>query len=451
MRSSGGTSKSAMRARRALLLAAAALVGALGMLAAGVAPTHAQLVPGITQLAIPRPNANPLATGGPVGVTDRIRPEYDAIGFPTAQGFFLPAVTGTALYDDNIFASQTAPADDLVMHLRPEMTFQSQRDTLSYIANAYGDFVHYLGHESLSNSNAGATLGLIQEIGKDWEFESQSGAKYDHQDPSSFASPVPNKTISHLPEYSILSEQVSLTRQVDRLSLSIGGGYQREDYQDVIVGGVLVKESDLNANAYSSTARVDYSITPLTRIYAEGEYLRRDYDNGVLNSNTYTTVLGTDFEFRRLTRGTVFFGIRDRQYDSPLIGSLTTPTFGINLEWFPTDLLTFTADGRQDFSDTPITTTTGASAVVNIKTLQLEGDYEILRQMIGAAVAGFETDNYSFTGRADTTLSFGLSLTYMLNRNLRLVGQYRFTDRQSNEAGFSYLRDEIGIGLRAQY
>jgi hypothetical protein len=451
MRSPGGTSKSAVRAWRALVWAAAALVGALAVLAAGVAPARAQLVPGITQLEIPRPNGNPLATGGPVGVTERIRPEYDALGFPTAQGFFYPSVTGTALYDDNIFAGQAAPADDLVMHLRPEFTFQSQRDTLSYIANGYGDFVRYLGHESLSNSNAGASLGLIQEIGRDWEFESQSGAKYDHQDPSSFASPVPNTTISQLPEYSILSEQVSLTRRVDRLTMSIGGGYQREDYQNVVVGGVLVKESDLNANAYSTTTRIAYSITPLTRIYTEGEYLRRDYDNGVLNSNTYTAVFGTDFEFRRLTRGTVFAGVRERQYDSTLIGSLAAPTFGINLQWFPTELLTFTADGRQDFADTPITTPTGGSAVVNIKTLQLEGDYEILRQLIGTAVAGLETDNYSFTGRDDTTLSFGLSLTYLLNRNFRLVGQYRFTDRQSNEAGFSYLRDEIGIGLRAQY
>ncbi|HEV2302427.1 MAG TPA: outer membrane beta-barrel protein [Stellaceae bacterium] len=451
MRSSGGRSTSAARTRRALGSAAAALLGALAALAAGLAPACAQLVPGITQLEIPRPNANPLAAGGPVGVTERLRPEYDPLGFPTAQGFFYPSVTGTVLYDDNVFASQSAQADDLVMHLRPAFTFQSRRDTLSYIAGGYGDFAHYLGHESLSNSNAGATLGVIQEIGRDWEIESQSGAKYDHQDPSSFASPVPNTAISHLPAYTILSEQVSATRRVDRLSLSFGGGYQREDYQNVVVGGVLIKESDLDANAFSMTSRLGYAVTPLTRIFAEGEYLRRDYDNGVLNSNTVTTIVGTDFEFRRLTRGTVFAGIRQRQYDSALIGSLAAPTFGINLEWFPTRLLTFTAVGRQDFADTPITTPTGGSAVVDIKTLQFEGDYEILRQLIGTAVAGFESDNYSLTNRTDKTLSLGLSLTYMLNRNLRLIGQYRITDRQSSLAGFSYVRDEIGIGLKTQY
>ena len=450
MRSSGGTSTGAVRLRHTFRSAAAALVGALAALG-WIAPARAQLVPGITQLEIPRPNANPLATGGPVGVTERLRPEYDALGFPTAQGIFYPSVTGTALYDDNVFSSQSGQADDLVMHLHPAFTFQSRRDTLGYVANGYGDLVHYLGHESLSNSNAGASLGLIQEIGRDWEIESQSGAKYDHQDPSSFASPVPNTTVSHLPAYTILSEQLSATRRVGRLSLSFGGGYQREDFQNVVVGGVLIKESDLDANAFSMTSRAGYAVTPLTRVYVEGEYLRREYDNGVLNSNTVTTVLGSDFEFRRLTRGTIFAGIRDRQYDSPLIGSLTAPTFGIKLAWFPTRLLTFTAVGREDFADTPITTPTGGSAVVDIKTLQVEGDYEVLRQLIGTAVAGFESDNYSLTNRADKTLSLGLSLSYMLNRNLRLIGQYRITDRQSNLAGFSYTRDEIGIGLRTQY
>lgn len=450
MRLSGGTSTSAAPVQRALC-SAAALAGVMGALVAGLTPASAQLVPGITQLEIPRPNGNPLATGGPVGVTARLRPEYDALGFPTAQGYFYPTVTGTMLYDDNVFASQLAPSDDLVMHLRPAFTFQSQRNTLSYVASGYGDFVHYLGHESLSNSNTGASLGVIQEIGRDWEIESQSGAKYDHQDPSSFASPVPNTSIVRLPAYTILSEQLSATRRVDRLSLSFGGGYQREDYQNVVIGGVLIKESDLNANAFSTTTRLGYAVTPLTRVFVEGEYLRRDYDDGVLNSNTYTTVFGTDFEFRRLTRGTVFAGIRQRQYDSALIGSLAAPTFGINLEWFPTRLLTFTAVGREDFADTPITTPTGGSAVVDIKTMQLEGDYEILRQLIGTAVAGLETDTYSLTNRADKTLSLGLSLTYMLNRNLRLIAQYRITERQSSLAGFSYTRDEIGIGLRTQY
>ena len=450
MRLSGGTSTGAAPSQRALR-SAAAFAGVMGALAAGLAPASAQLVPGITQLEIPRPNANPLATGGPVGVTARLRPEYDALGFPTAQGYFYPTVTGTMLYDDNVFASQLAPSDDLVMHLRPAFSFRSQRNTLSYVASGYGDFAHYLGHESLSNSNAGASLGAIQEIGRDWEIESQSGAKYDHQDPSSFASPVPNTSIAHLPAYTILSEQLSATRRVDRLSLSFGGGYQREDYQNVVIGGALIKESDLNANAFSTTTRLGYALTPLTRVFAEGEYLRRDYDNGVLNSNTYTTVFGTDFEFRRLTRGTVFAGIRQRQYDSALIGSLAAPTFGINLEWFPTRLLTFTAVARQDFADTPITTPTGGSAVVNIQTMQLEGDYEILRQLIGTAVAGYESDAYSLTNRADKTLSLGLSLTYMLNRNLRLIAQYRITERQSSLAGFSYTRDEIGIGLRTQY
>ena len=414
-------------------------------------PADAQLVPGIPQITVPRPNSNPIADTAPVGVLERARPEYDALGFEFAEGVLYPSLTTGSFLKSNIFASQAAPVSDFVIDVRPAMTFRSRRDMLSYVVSVYGDYAKYLDHASLSNANAGASLGLIQEIGQDWEFESQTGFRYDHQSPSSFALPVPNAPISALPAYSIFSEQASLTRRVDRLTLAVGAGYQREVYQDAVVNGTLIRESALNANAFSVTSKVGYAVTPLTRIFAESEILRRNYDNGVLNSDTYTMVVGSDFELRRLTRGTIFAGVRTRQYDSGLIGGRTVPTFGFSLEWFPTELLTLNLVGRQDFADTPITTPNGGSAVVNVETIQLEADYEVLRQLIATGVVGFEADRYSATNRADNNLSFGLTLTYMLNRNLRLVGQYRVTDRHSNAAGFSYVLNEIGAAIRVQY
>lgn len=417
----------------------------------GSTPSRAQLVPGITQITVPRPNANPLANGEPVGVIEMARPEYDPLGFQTAQGLLYPSLTASGFFEDNIFSSESARVGDLVTHLRPSLTFQSRSDMLSYVANVYADYDQYLDHSSLSNANAGASLGIIQEIGRDWEIESQTGIKYDHQSPASFAISVPNSPISSLPGYTILSEQTSLTRRVDRLSFSIGAGYERETYENVVVNDTLINESALDANAFSLTSRIGYAVSPLTNVFAEAEFLRRDYDNGVLNSDTYTMVAGSDFEFRRLIRGTIFVGVRSRQYDSALIGSRSVPTFGFNLEWFPTRLLTVNLVGRQDFSDTPITTPNGSSAVVNIQTIQLEADYEIRRQLIATAVVGYESDHYSSTNRSDGISSIGLSLTYMINRDLRLIGQYRLSDRNSTAPGFSYVLNEVGVGLRVQY
>src|SRR5689334_7255534 len=87
-----------------------------GVLAAGciavmtsAMPASAQLVPGIPPISVAPPLANPDAQGGPVAVAVRTYPDLEPIGILTIFGQFLPAVTGTAVYDDNIFASQFTP------------------------------------------------------------------------------------------------------------------------------------------------------------------------------------------------------------------------------------------------------------------------------------------------------------------------------------------------------
>lgn len=414
-------------------------------------PVSAQLVPGIPPITIQGPTANPETIGGPVAVTARHYPELEPLGILTVAGQFVPAITGTTVYDDNIFASQFTPVGDVSLHLRPEFTLRSPEGMLSYTATGYGDLVHYMGHPSLSNMNAGAGLGIRQEIARDWVIESRSGAKLNHQDPSSFALPVPNSVVNQLPKYTILSEELSVKYRVGRLALIVTGGGQREDFENVTVNGQLIQESTLNANAWSIGPRVEYGLTPLTRLFAEGQLLRREYDNHILDSTGYTVLFGSIFEWNRLTRGTIFTGWRQRFYDDPNIGKVGKPSFGVNLAWYPTELATFTLVGKQDFADTPITSATGSSAVANIRSLQAEVDYEFLRQLVGSGMLGYETVDYGATGRADANRTLGLSLNYRLNRNFSLIAQYKFTSRTSNQPGFGYDRQQIGVALRSQY
>lgn len=418
---------------------------------AGTLPAQAQLVPGIPPITIGQPQANPEALGGPVGVQGRVLPELSAIGIQTATGVVLPTVTGTMVYDDNIFASQVTPAADLLFHLRPEVLLRSPEGMLTYTAQVYADLVKFTDHPALSNGNLGFSLGARREFARDWQIESQTAARYDHQDPSGFALPVPNATVGSLPIYTILQENITLRYRTGRFRLSTTGGYEREDFADTVVGNTPIKESTLNANAWQLEQRVDYILSHLTQLFFDNTLLRREYDNRVLNSTGLTTLVGAVFEHRRLIRGTASFGWRERIYDLRNIGNVGSPTFAFNVAWFPTEVLTLTALGTQDFADSPITTGTGSSPVIDIRTLQAEADYEFTPQWIGTASVGYATYDYSVTSRSDAVKTLGASLIYRMNRNMVWTAQYKLGSRGSNQPGFGYQRQQIGLALKVQY
>jgi hypothetical protein len=244
----------------------------------GVQPAWAQLVPGIPPITIGPPQANPDALGGPIPVLGRTPAELSPIGIPTVPGPVLPTMTGTMIYDDNIFASQITPASDLLFHLRPEVSVHSPEGMLTYSGQVYADLVKFTAHPELSNGNLGVSLGVQREFARDWQIESQTAAKYDHQDPSGFALPVPNARVGSPPIYTILQENITLRYRTGRFRLSTTGGYEREDFANTIVGGTPIKESTLNANAWQLGQRADYYLSHLTQLFIDNTLLRREYD-----------------------------------------------------------------------------------------------------------------------------------------------------------------------------
>jgi len=427
------------------------LAGTAASLLTGAIPAQAQLVPGIPAITIGQPRINAEGGGGPVGVLDRAQRELSPIGVETVPGLVLPNVTGTMVYDDNIFASSVAPASDLLYHLRPEFLLRSPEGMFSYTVQGYADLVKFTEHPALSNGNLGVSIGMLQEFLRDWQIESQTAAKYDHQDPSGFALPVPNSTVGSLPIYTILQENLTLRYRTGRFRFSTTGGYEREDFANTVVGGTPIKESVLDANAWQVGERVDYYLSHLTQLFIDTTLLRREYDNRLLNSVGATALVGAVFEWRRLIRGTASFGWRERVYDMRNIGTFGSPTFAFNVAWFPTEVLTLTALGTQDFADTPIPAGSGTSAVVDIRNMEAEADYEFTPQWIGTASVGYGTYDYSATGRADAVKTAGLSLIYRMNSNMVWTALYKLSSRGSNQPGFSYERQQIGLALKVQY
>ena len=64
---------------------------------------------------------------------------------------------------------------------------------------------------------------------------------------------------------------------------------------------------------------------------------------------------------------------------------------------------------------------------------------------------GYEWDDYNQTNRNDRVFAAGATSTFLINRNLSLALDYKFTERSSNFSALEYSRNIAGARVRLQY
>ena len=442
-------------------LVACAAVAVLGVLASSQVSAQVEglpTIPGFNPPALaPTSPAVTFDQTGPVAVQERTRPDLDPPGLRLGVFRVFPSLKETTSYDSNIFAESGSSnsSQGVVFRSRPEVKVDNGPGpsirTLNF--DLYVDDAQYIGHNSLSNDNVVTSLALGSEFGRDTRARSLTGFSYAHQDPSGFALNTPNVKIKTLPVLTTFSQDLGVTHDFGGVAtVALDGGYQRLDYENIqATDGTVINQTLLNSNAFHIAPKFSYNLTPVLRPYVKAGYVRTDYDSNAFNSNEYALVAGADFEFRRLIRGTAFVGYRDREFDKGANPTAAGVTYGINLNWFPTELLTVSAQGLQNFSDSLATSGGGLHSVVDVKTFSLSADYEVLRNVIVSALAAVEDDSYLSTTREDKVYSAGTGLRYLISRQWEASAQYQFSTRSTNTAGFGYDRSLVSAAVKLSF
>jgi hypothetical protein len=435
-------------------------VAACGLFASS--PVSAQVeglptIPGFSPPGVaPESPATVFDKTGPVAVQERTRPDLEPQGLRLGAFRVFPSLKETTSYDDNLFAESSNSSAGVVFRSRPEVKIDNGPGpsvrTLNF--NLYVEDARYIGHSNLSNDNVATSLNLGSEFGPDTRARSLTGFSYAHQDPSNFALGTPNTKITKLPVLTTFSQDLGLSHDYGDLgSVALDGGYQRLDYENIQLpnGAAPINQTILNSNSYHVGPKVSYNLTPVLRPYAKVDYSRTDYDSNAFNNNEYALVTGMDFELRRLFRGTAFVGYKDREYDKSINPGARGFTYGMGLTWFPTELLTVSAHGGQNFSDSLATSNTGVHSVVDAKTVSLSADYEVLRNVIVTGLAAFEDDSYLSTTREDKVYSAGTGLRYVISPQWEASAQYQFSTRSTNATGFGYDRSLVSAAVKLSF
>jgi len=384
-----------------------------------------------------------------VGVRDRARPGYDAVGIRAGGFTVYPEASVTGTFNDNIYATDVATESDFITTLATRVSVQSNWSRHALNLNAGLAQLLYADNsdEDRLDWNVGGN-GRI-DITRDTNISGGLSYAQLHEDRG-----APNALglAAEPTEYTLFQAEVALAHRFNRITTRIGAGYSDFDYDDTpLIGGGIADQDFRDREEFEQFARLGYDVSPDTNVYIQGTLNQRKYDQQppavLLNrdSDGWSIVGGADFRLTNLAQGGVFVGYQEQEYDDPTLFNISGLAFGAKVDWFVTPLTTVRINAASRVEET---VAAGASGFLD-QSVGLGIDHELMRNVIVGARASYANQDYEGIGRSDDVIRAGLGLDYLINRNFSVGLGYDYTDRDSNVPGLGYTRNEIGLTLKA--
>ena len=437
-----------------MLIAArrASLLLALACIAPGAVFAQTEVNPAATaQIPAKNPEAAKQESGAlleGMGVLDRTRPEYDAVGVPVGGLTLYPTLAVGVSGDDNVFRGPV-PSSDAIWTISPRLDLRSNWDTNAL--QLFGQLDHY-EYQRLSNESR--TNWMLGGIGRldfgPGSFASNETSYFDTHE----ARTSPDLSLLALSptQYRRIHSDGVLSGQFSLFNLSAAVSYDRFDFDSTqLIGGGLIDNGDRDRNVFQLTGKVAYELAPQQSIFAQFTYDERDFDrlldrNGFnRNSNGYRMDFGVTMMLTPVIQTTAYAGLLQQDYVSPL-RDVTTMDFNVKVDWFATELMTAHFVASRIIDDT---TVSGASSA-DVRHIGASLDYELLRPLILQPRIHYYDSKFNGITRDDRTTSAGMEVRYLMNENLALYAGYDYQHRATNAAGRDYTDNLVTFGVRGQ-
>ena len=431
----------------------AVVVGAGALLAAGVSSVAAaQAIDTSTAFTTSNVQADSFNRGQNVSVLERPRPDYQAEGIHEGGFMLYPKISGSVVYDDNIYATHSGAIGDTIAVLAPELDFQStwsRNGIAGYLRDTQSLYVSHTAEDT--NQYAGGLSGLYQFGESKLTGDISSGL---YALPRTAASS--GATSKHPIQYVFSNLHAALAHTFNRLRLTASVEDQKYNYQNgETPGGAPVIESGLSHNDLTGTGKAEYAISPNTAVFTAVAFNTHNYDEkppAVLynsDSSGSNVVGGINFDLTHLMRGEVQAGYMEQHYTSPLFHDIKGLSAKAQVEWFPTQLTTVTFTALRAIGDSTIINSAG---YVN-ETAGVQVDHELLRNVILGANATWNQNVYSGISRTDRIESFGAHANWLITRRVGLNFAYAYIDQNSTgiAKGPDYKDNRVSVTAILQF
>ena len=234
----------------------------------------------------------------------------------------------------------------------------------------------------------------------------------------------------------------------------LGTGVQRLFYDDI---GDR-EESRRDRWEYGARARLGYSLSPRIGTFVQGNYSYRYYDseqniNGEFakrNSHGFRGSIGTNVDITSILFGELALTYGVRNYTDSALKDSSGPGINGNLTWNVTPLTSVLFSASSEILETTVIFEDDAAEANFQNAVGLEVQHELLRNVLLNATADYTRDDFEGTSRTDNIYGLGAGVSYLLNRNLSLDANYRFTKRDSDDSDEEFDRNIVLLGFTAR-
>ncbi|WP_371344740.1 outer membrane beta-barrel protein [Ancylobacter sp. IITR112] len=385
-------------------------------------------------------------------VLDRQPVNYLPLGVPIGSFVLFPTLKLETGYDTNITAANSNEKESWLFTVRPAFDLQSDWTRHFLAVDGYFESTSYARYSNADYENYAA--GARGRIDVTSDFTIGGYARYAHLNelPGDDETNV-NNLGDPLP-YEQVTAGASFDKQFNRLWTTGGFDFRYRDYDDWL-NGAPSDQSYRDGSDYKFAGRVGYELSPLTSVFVGGSYHWFDMQDSDYNAYEYKVITGLKIEPSRLTRGEAFIGYYDWTSDSGYLSGSSGLTFGANLQWFLSPLLTatFTAGQQVITSNYEFAGFTGSAVVSSTASVRL--DYEFRRNIVISGWIDYLNQDYDEFPRVDNQYEIGAELRYSINRFATAKINYSYTDFDTNfnniNGAENYIRNLVLAGVTFAY
>lgn len=388
-----------------------------------------------------------------VAVTDRVQEAFDPVemnwGAFVAQPEFNIGVTS----DSNLFASETNEESDLITHIGGALDVRSNWSRNELGLSVSGRQNEYADFGSESNFDFRSKLRGRLDVSRALSLRGEAI----YQDRTEDRTLIANSAANVEPiQFGVAGGTVGADYQNDRTRLSGRISVEERDFDDGRdATGAEFDQDFRDRTTTTSTIYASYALTPNIAAFAQATATNRDYDIETVSGGTafnrdssgYNLQGGVDFELSTLLRGRVGLGYLENDRDDDRLEDIEGVTVDGQVQWFPSQIVTVTADASRRVEDQGLIEAPNAIAT----RFGLRADYEVRRNVILSAAGVLGELDFDDTGRSDDFSELSLAAKYKLNRRIHIDAFARNIERDSNgflnNVGQPFQKNVIGVGL----
>ncbi|MFM9938343.1 MAG: outer membrane beta-barrel protein [Hyphomicrobiaceae bacterium] len=381
-------------------------------------------------------------------VADRDRKLFQPEGIRSGNLLFFPTVGTALVFDDNVLLSNRNRQSDFKAEVTPGLRVVSQLPRHAFDLSLGGKIVEHFEHSSQDHVNAHIKAGAALHFDHAHTLSMSVLSRLDHSDQLDPFSPTFARQLVPFQEH---RASIGLTRDAGRFYGTVSTTFESLDYQDATAGnGIKLNHDAADMRTASTEVRAGYRFSPGYEVIGKLRGLRQlNHGTTTLDRDAYgyEALAGLYGEANPLLRWRLLGGYGIRDFDQSNLASIRSLLTEAEVQWLPTQHITFYATARRAISGT---TELDSSGLVETA-FKTRLDYEVWHNVVLSLNGDIKDHEYIGNSRRDRIYVGRVGVDWFLSKNWLLNMSYEHFVRDSNIAENDLNRNVVTVGAKLKF